>query len=216
MHCALGPTTAMWRSDDMSSGSVLLSFFSSTMASCATWRASAMCSGDATCNNARRAYYACVSRTHRYTSVTPLYPFGFGLSYTQFAYAGLTLSSQTLPADGSAPLLINATLSNVGSRASDEVVQVYVAYNGPNPGGLASVPKHTLVAFARVPALAPGAPLPLSFAITAADVALMDVAGVVRALPGPYSVWVGGGAPGCEAWGCAPLLQGGFNVTASA
>lgn len=60
----------------------------------------------------------------------PMYPFGYGLSYTTFEYSGLNLSSSTLKADET--LKVTATVKNTGTRKGAEVVQVYV--NFPNSG----------------------------------------------------------------------------------
>lgn len=69
--------------------------------------------------------YAMQGRTYRYFSGEPLYPFGHGLSYTRFEYSNLELDRASVGADGS--LQASLTVKNVGSRAGDEVVQLYVA-----------------------------------------------------------------------------------------
>lgn len=75
--------------------------------------------------------------------IAPLYPFGYGLSYTHFAYSGLKVTSA---ADGG--LSVSFTLKNTGSVASDEVPQVYLGKpESPQSGDFA---EHTLVAFDRV------------------------------------------------------------------
>jgi len=67
---------------------------------------------------------------NRYTSkyldvpVTPLYPFGFGLSYTQFRISNLQLSARAIPANGR--LTASVEVENTGRRAGDEVVQLYI------------------------------------------------------------------------------------------
>ena len=65
-------------------------------------------------------------RTYMYFQGTPLYPFGFGLSYTTFTYSALRLSSTTLAQGGSVTVSVDVT--NSGTRAGDEVVQLYVSY----------------------------------------------------------------------------------------
>lgn len=65
-----------------------------------------------------------VGRTYMYANKEPLYPFGFGLSYTQFEIANLKFSSNQLKAGND--LMLTATVSNVGDRDGDEIVQVYI------------------------------------------------------------------------------------------
>jgi beta-glucosidase len=65
-------------------------------------------------------------RTYMYFKGEPLYPFGYGLSYTSFSYSNLRTSARSLPASGS--ILVNFDLKNTGSRAGEEVVQLYVKH----------------------------------------------------------------------------------------
>jgi beta-glucosidase len=74
-------------------------------------------------------------RTYMYFKGKPLYPFGYGLSYTGFSYSNLRTSARSLPARGS--ILVSIDLKNTGSRAGEEVVQLYVkhlASSVPRPG----------------------------------------------------------------------------------
>lgn len=66
--------------------------------------------------------------TYLYSKQKPLYAFGYGLSYTKFAYEGLALSAPSAPADGS--VSVNVKVKNTGKRASDEVVEIYVQHLG--------------------------------------------------------------------------------------
>jgi len=68
--------------------------------------------------------YSMKNRTYRYFTGQPLYPFGHGLSYTKFAYAGLKLDRNSVASDGSVQATV--TVKNVGKRAGDEVVQMYL------------------------------------------------------------------------------------------
>jgi len=67
-------------------------------------------------------------RTYMYFKAKPLYAFGHGLSYTSFRYANLRISSSRLREDGEATVSVEVT--NTGSRAGDEVVQMYVQHVG--------------------------------------------------------------------------------------
>lgn len=69
--------------------------------------------------------YSMAGRTYRYFDGEPLYPFGHGLSYTRFEYSNLKLDRASVAADGS--LQATLTVKNVGARAGQEIVQLYVA-----------------------------------------------------------------------------------------
>jgi len=74
-------------------------------------------------------HYAMTGRTYRYSMSEPLFPFGFGLSYSRFAYSNLRLSSEHLAADET--LEVGVTVTNTGEFTADEVVQVYLIFYGP-------------------------------------------------------------------------------------
>jgi len=74
----------------------------------------------------------------------PAFPFGFGLSYTTFSYANLSLESDTVALDGAICAAVDVT--NTGDRAGDEIVQVYISY----PEAAVERPVRELKAFARV------------------------------------------------------------------
>lgn len=83
-------------------------------------------------------------RTYLYSKKPPLYPFGFGLSYSEFEYSGLAASAQRIAENGS--VTISVDLKNVGSRAGEEVVQLYVKRSSSK----IVRPQKELKAFARV------------------------------------------------------------------
>ncbi len=88
-------------------------------------------------------------RTYMYFKQKPLYPFGYGLSYTTFEYSGLKTSAPTLATDGA--VTVSVDVKNTGQRAGEEVVQLYVTrLNSP-----ADRPRQELRGFKRV-ALEPG------------------------------------------------------------
>ena len=83
-------------------------------------------------------------RTYMYFKGAPLYPFGFGLSYTTFAYAGLRASASTVRAGGS--IDVSFDLKNTGARDGEEVAQLYVTHLG----SAVERPLRELKGFARV------------------------------------------------------------------
>jgi beta-glucosidase len=91
-------------------------------------------------------------------TITPLFPFGFGLSYTQFAFSNLQISPSSV--DGTQDVQVSATITNTGQRAGSDVAQLYLA--DPSASG---EPPRQLAGFQRVN-LGPGASAQVSFTIT--------------------------------------------------
>ena len=87
--------------------------------------------------------YSMKGRTYRFMAETPLYPFGYGLSYTRFSYGKATLNQSKLAKGEKAILTI--PVSNVGQRDGEEVVQVYICRPDDKEG-----PQKTLRGFQRV------------------------------------------------------------------
>jgi beta-glucosidase len=115
----------------------------------------------------------------------PAFPFGFGLSYTTYAYSDLRLARDRLGADDT--LVATVDVTNTGSAGGEEVVQLYVAA----PGSAVECAPKELKAFARV-ALAPGETRPVRLEVPVSDLAYYDDAGsgfVVE--PGSYEAVVG-------------------------
>jgi beta-glucosidase len=110
-----------------------------------------------------------LGRAYLYYDGTPLYPFGYGLSYTTFRHANLRTAGSSLPADGT--LEVSVDVTNTGKRAGDEVVQLYVRY----PKSLVKRPQKQLVAFRRVK-LAAGETKTVTLTLDASEVAYWDVA----------------------------------------
>lgn len=143
-------------------------------------------------------------RTHRYFGGTPLFGFGFGLSYSKRVWSNLKLNTATLstaagPASSGAVATVTATaeVTCTAGMAGVEVAQIYTALQTPDRfTGNRSVPLRELKGFKRV-ALdkCPGPAVEVSFELVASDLALVDSDGVLKTIPGTYDVWVGTTGP---------------------
>lgn len=113
------------------------------------------------------------------------YPFGFGLSYTEFAYSDLRLSSEELTADGE--LEVQVTLSNTGARAGKEVVQLYTSdlFASLTPD------VRRLRAFDKI-ALEPGEAETVRFVLRSADLSFINAEGRRVTEPGAFELELGG------------------------
>ena len=112
--------------------------------------------------------------TYLYSKQKPLYAFGYGLSFTSFAYEGLSLSAPTVAADGSVEVTVK--VKNTGKRAGDEVIQVYVQHLGPDAKGSAvDRPQLELKGFKRVHIDA-GAEQAVTLELAPRDLAYWDAA----------------------------------------
>ncbi len=131
--------------------------------------------------------YSMAKRTYRYFDGESLYPFGFGLSYTSFAYRNAKVQNDTVPADGSMKLSVDVT--NTGAMAGDEVVQLYLTHSG-----VAGAPIRALQGMQRVH-LARGATKTVWFTLQDRALSIVDEAGKRRIVPGVVDVWIGGGQP---------------------
>ncbi|MHA1279126.1 MAG: glycoside hydrolase family 3 C-terminal domain-containing protein [Candidatus Helarchaeota archaeon] len=127
-------------------------------------------------------------RTYRYIEAEPLYPFGFGLSYTTFQYQNLKLSSQEI--EPGEDLTVTIDVENVGNRGGDEVVQLYLK----DLEASVEVPHHQLAGFRRV-FLDPKERQTISFTITPRQMALITEDGKCILEPGKFRVFVGGTQP---------------------
>jgi beta-glucosidase len=116
---------------------------------------------------------------------TPLYPFGFGLSYTTFSYSDVHIAPREVDRDGR--FRVSVTVTNTGSRAGSEVVQLYVR----DLVGSVTRPVKELKAFEKVD-IAPGQWRELTFAMRAADLAFYTAERKWEVEPGAFKVFVGG------------------------
>jgi len=144
--------------------------------------------------------YAMQGRTYRYFRGTPLYPFGYGLSYTTFAYSSLTLPDAAINAG--APLNASVTVTNNGKAAGDEVVQLYIEF--PDVPG---APLRALRGFQRVH-LDSGASEKVDFHLNPRDLSMVTESGEIIVPQGKYTVSIGGGQPGTV----APSVSGDFEI----
>jgi len=151
--------------------------------------------------------YRLKGRTYRYLEDEPLYPFGYGLSYTSFTYHRLRLSSKVVQADE--PLEVSVEVENTGERAGDEVVQLYLKdleTSGP-------APICALQGFTRIH-LQPGEKRTVSFTVTPRQRAFINDEGKCLLEPGTFRVTVGGSQPDArsEALTGVPVLAEEFEV----
>ncbi|WP_158913611.1 glycoside hydrolase family 3 C-terminal domain-containing protein [Caulobacter sp. S45] len=144
--------------------------------------------------------YSMKGRTYRYFTGKPLYPFGYGLSYTRFAYGKLTLSHPSIKAGEM--LGVDAEITNTGAIAGDEIAQLYLAFPAV-PGA----PLRALRAFSRLH-LAPGETRSVHFDLNPRDLSSVTEAGDRVVASGTYVLTVGGGQPG----GPAPVATTGFKI----
>ena len=122
-------------------------------------------------------------RTYMYAEKTPLWPFGFGLSYTRFAYSGV--NAEKTP-DG---WEVSARVKNVGDRSGEEVAELYL-----DSAGLDGQPKFRLRGFERL-RLAPDEEKICVFRLIEEDFTLYDADGNAKFMPGRYRAFIGGSLP---------------------
>lgn len=132
--------------------------------------------------------YNMTNRTYRYMEKTPLFPFGFGLSYSTFTYDKLALSKASINKNES--VKVSVVVTNTGKYDAEEVVQLYVSDLD------ASVPvaQYALKGFQRV-ALAAGASKTVSFDLQPSHLEIVNEAGKRIIEPGSYRISVGGSVP---------------------
>jgi len=144
--------------------------------------------------------YSMKGRTYRYFKGQPLWPFGYGLSYTTFKYSSLTLP--TAPISAGSPLDVSVTVTNTGKVAGDEVAQLYLKF--PDVSG---APIRALRGFQRIH-LEPGASQTVHFHLKKRDLSMVTSKGDIIVAQGKYTVSVGGGQPGTG----APSVSGNLQV----
>ena len=143
--------------------------------------------------------YSMARRTYRYFHGQPLFPFGYGLSYTTFTYSGLTVPATVTAGE---PLQVEAQVANSGTREGDEVVQVYLTF--PR---LPGAPLRALRGFTRVH-LKPGEQRTVRFTLGDRDLSHVSPDGKHLVSAGRYGISLGGGQPGTG----ASMVTGNFDI----
>ena len=129
--------------------------------------------------------YAMTNRTYRFREQKPLYPFGYGLSYTRFAYSGLRVEVAA-----GEPVRVFATVQNIGGRAGDEIVQAYIHLEDAG----VPVPLRTLAAFRRA-SLKPGERREVELKLLPSALYEYEEDGARHTHSGQVRLWVGGRQP---------------------
>ncbi len=127
----------------------------------------------------------------------PLYPFGYGLSYTTFAYSNLQVQTPELDAEDD--LIVSVEVTNTGERAGDEIVQMYVR----DLVGSVTRPVKELKGFTRI-SLEPGESVEVQFEVSADWLGFHGLENEFIVEPGEFHVWVGPNS--------AEGLQGSFRI----
>jgi beta-glucosidase len=145
--------------------------------------------------------YSMKGRTYRYFGGKPLYPFGYGLSYTTFSYSGLKVPPN--PVKAGDPVTAEVTVTNTGKVAGDEVAQLYISF--PDVKG---APIRALRGFQRVH-LDPGKSQTVHFELKGRDLGMVTEAGEPIIAEGQYKISVGGGQPDTG----VPIAAGTFQIS---
>jgi len=151
--------------------------------------------------------YSMVGRTYRYMEKEPLYPFGFGLSYTTFTYSNLKLSADKIKKGE--PVKATFAVTNTGKLAGDEVVQLYIT----DVQASFRVPFSSLKGIKNL-SLEPGQSQELSFDITPEMMSSVNDAGESVIEKGDILITIGGASPGKRSMelGSAEFVKGTFAI----
>jgi beta-glucosidase len=148
--------------------------------------------------------YSMRGRTYRYLTGKPLYGFGFGLSYTSFAYSNLKISAATVKAGD--PVTVEGDVKNTGEMAGDEVVELYLTQPKAD-----ATPLRVLAGFKRVH-LGAGESAHVNLTIDPRSLGQVDEKGNRVIVPGEYTVSLAGAQP----QDAASVQTGKFNVAGKA
>ena len=147
-------------------------------------------------------------RTYRYFSGEPLYPFGYGLSYTTFEYSNLSFEKPSL--DATDNLIASVDVKNSGKMAGDEVVELYLTHPGVD-----GAPIRALAGFQRVH-IEPGATGHVQIMVPNRQLSIVDGDGKQKIVAGDLQVWVGGGQPGTRNGATTAGVSGSVKITGEA
>jgi len=132
--------------------------------------------------------YSMKGRTYRYMTEEPLYPFGFGLSYTKFTYSDMKLSAVKIKKGKT--VTATATITNTGNFAGEEIAQLYIT----DVKASCSTPLYSLKSFRRVQ-LQPGESKQVTFDITPEMEMLINEKGEKVLESGDFKIYIGGSSP---------------------
>lgn len=133
--------------------------------------------------------YSMKGRTYKYMTEAPLYPFGYGLSYTHFEYGDVKLSNDKVKAGE--PLDVEVSVRNAGDVPGDEIVQLYLTINDEN----LDLPISSLVGFERL-SLSPGESGTARFSVGPEQLQAVNEAGERQYIKGVHTLRAGGVSPG--------------------
>ncbi|HEU5452464.1 MAG TPA: glycoside hydrolase family 3 C-terminal domain-containing protein, partial [Terriglobales bacterium] len=155
--------------------------------------------------------YSMIGRTYRYFHGAPLYAFGFGLSYTSFAYSGARVDHASIAAGDT--VTVSVEVKNTGKIDSDEVVELYLSQpgledrmreqritEGSSPVAIRTLADNsaeairTLAGFTRIH-LRAGESRTVSIPVHEREYSVVDNHGTRIIVPGTVDVWIGGGQP---------------------
>lgn len=131
--------------------------------------------------------YNMENRTYKYFKGEPLFPFGHGLSYTNFKYTALKIQESIVINE---PIKVSVDVSNAGKMEGDEVVQLYLTHSGDSAG-----PKRSLVGFNRIH-LKANETKTVSFIVTPKQYAIISSEGKSAMKSGALTLSIGGKQPG--------------------
>ena len=142
--------------------------------------------------------YSMENRTYRYFTGTPVYPFGYGLSYTTFQYSSLKLQ----PSPDKRSVKVTAKITNTGKMEGEEVAQLYVS----NPRDFVT-PIRALKGFKRIN-LKPGESQTVEFVLTSKELSIVDISGKSVPMKGKVHISLGGGQPSTQMIKSKSCVQG--------
>jgi beta-glucosidase len=152
--------------------------------------------------------YSMENRTYRYFTGDPLYAFGFGLSYTTFAYSNLQITPENVQSGES--VSVQVEVENIAQRSGDEIVQLYIQ----DTEASLPVPQLQLQGFARI-RLEPGEKFTVEFTLTPRQMSFADKDGQWVLESGEFRVWIGGQQPNLKAdTQLSNVIEGKFVVEA--